>query len=254
MLRSLNEIRGAFLKTKDGFQGRVNDFYFHDWNWMVRYLVADTKTWLPGRLVLISPAAFKPLDDNGPMTNIFPLNLTKRQIEDSPSIDEEGPLSREQETALFDYYRWVPYWLEPAAGTSMVGAALGPEGIVAYQQAKRRPSPPAAKKNEHLRSVKTVMGYRIHANDGDIGHIDDFLVDDDKWIIRYAVVDTRNWLPDKRVVVSTEWIEAIDWALSKAFVPFLTRTQIRNSPPYDPKGNLSQTFAKNFHSDKKDLR
>ena len=83
----------------------------------------------------------------------------------------------------------------------------------------------------HLRSSKDVFGHSIQALDGEIGHIEDFVVDDETWVIRYLVVDTRNWLPGKRVLIATDWIDRISWEESKIFL-HLTRDQIREAPEY----------------------
>ena len=58
----------------------------------------------------------------------------------------------------------------------------------------------------HLRSANKVTGYRIGATDGDIGHVEDFIIDDETWEIRYMVVDTQNWWPGKKVLVAPQWI------------------------------------------------
>jgi len=82
-----------------------------------------------------------------------------------------------------------------------------------------------------LRSADEVEGYHIAASDGEIGHVETFLIDDAAWAIRYMVVDTRNWLPGRKVLVSPAWIQGISWSQNEVTVD-LTREQIKNSPPY----------------------
>ncbi|MEJ2285807.1 MAG: PRC-barrel domain-containing protein [Desulfobacterales bacterium] len=85
----------------------------------------------------------------------------------------------------------------------------------------------------HPRSTREVSGYLIQAADGEIGHVEDFIVDDDTWRLRYIVVDTRNWLPGRKVLISTQWTTAIDWAEEKFWID-LSTDRIKNSPEYDP--------------------
>ena len=63
----------------------------------------------------------------------------------------------------------------------------------------------------HLRSSAAVTGYHIQATDGDIGHVEDFLLDDRSWTIRFMVVDTTNWWAGEKVLIAPAWIERVDW-------------------------------------------
>jgi len=100
MLRSLKKLFGNKILATDGQIGRVHDFYFDDQEWTVRYMVADTGGWLKGRLVLISPAALGEADWGA---ESFPVNLTRQQIGESPGIEEDLPVSRQQEIELQRY-------------------------------------------------------------------------------------------------------------------------------------------------------
>ncbi len=228
MLRSLRELKGYAIQTQDGYKGKVNDFYFDDWVWIIRYLVADTGTWLMGRQVLISPVSFEIPDWK---TRIFPLELTKAQIEGSPSIDFEKPVSRQMETNLHGYYRWEPYWID-------TGLAADLTSVVSVAEEEGDP---------HLQSMKSVLGYRIQAKDGEIGHIADFIVDDEVWAIRYVVLDTKNWLPGKKVLIASEWVKEIKFNDSAATIPFLTRDQIKNSPPFNPAEAVNRQYETQYY-------
>jgi len=103
MLQSVTRLFEARLGASDGEIGRVNDLYFDDQNWAVRYLVADTGSWMPGRLVLISPRAFGNLHQGG---KVLLVNLTRQQIENSPSIESHKPVSRQYEEEYHRYYGW----------------------------------------------------------------------------------------------------------------------------------------------------
>jgi hypothetical protein len=93
--------------------------------------------------------------------------------------------------------------------------------------------------DRHLQSARDVMGYRIAATDGEIGHVDDFIVDDETWALRYMVVDTRNWLPGRKVLVATEWIREVRWTDASAVVD-LTREAVRSSPEFDPAAPINR--------------
>ena len=95
----------------------------------------------------------------------------------------------------------------------------------------RRPHAILRSADTHLRSCRAVIGYHIHAHDGDIGHVADFLVDDQSWMIRYLVVNTSNWWAGHHMLVSPHWIEDVNWADAKVSVD-LTRQAIAEAPPY----------------------
>lgn len=231
MLRVMDELRGYTLGALDGDIGSVSDFFFDDEHWVVRYLVVDTGGWLSGRQVLISPVAFGEPDR---IAGLMPINLTRRQVEDSPDIGSDRPVSRQQEAALHTYYDWAPYWGAPMA------AGMGPYayGVAPYWgHPMRAPSaqPEATLEPEgdpHLRSAKEVIGYYIEARDGEIGHVEDLLAETGSWAIRYIVVDTKNWWPGKKVLVAPEWMKFVDWATQRVGVDVM-RERIKTAPEYE---------------------
>ncbi len=233
MLRSAKEIDGYVLKAQDGEIGRCKDFLFDDEFWTVRYMVADTGKWLPGRIVLISPIS---LDEPDWATKLFPVRLKKNQIEGAPALDEAKPVSRQHEVEYHMYYGWPYYW----GGVGTWGAAAYPRPLYDEKIQEDKPTE-AIPEDKHLRSVDEVTGYHIQATDDEIGHVENFIIDDETWIIRYMVVDTRNWLPGKKVLVSPDWIESIDWAANKVNID-LTRQQVKDSPEYDPTALVNQEY------------
>ena len=110
MLHTAKTLKDYTLDSLDGDIGKVKEFYFDDTYWTIRYLVADTGNWLSGRKVLISPYALRAV--NKEEQNIA-INLTKKQIEDSPSLDSDRPVSRHFEQAYYGYYGWPMYWSGP---------------------------------------------------------------------------------------------------------------------------------------------
>src|SRR6476620_6311713 len=174
MLRSIKQSYGNKLGASDGEIGHVKDFYFDDQNWAVRYLVADTGSWLAGRRVLISPHAFGSLDQAG---NLLRVNLTRKQIEKSPSIELHKPVSRQYEEEYYRYYGWPFYW--------QGGGLWGMSGFPILElPAKPFPSESATARgpqlegpDAHLRSTQAVNGYHLQASDGIMGHVCDFMID-----------------------------------------------------------------------------
>jgi hypothetical protein len=237
MLRSVKELKGYSIQTMDGVKGSVADFFFDDATWTLRYLVADTGHWLPGRKVLISPAAFKTPDWE---QKIFPVDLTKEQIEKSPDVDADKPVSRQEELRILKYFQWIPYW--DATGMPTYGFRGLPHEITATEKEREAGVATLAHKGDpHLRSAREVIGYRIHAQDGDFGRIDDLLVDDLDWVIRYVGVATGSWLKNRRVLVASPWIKEVRWADSTVVMD-LTQEEIRNSPEYDPSVPIDRAY------------
>jgi hypothetical protein len=230
MLRSVNKLFEDKLGASDGEIGHVNDFYFDDQNWAVRYLVADTGSWMPGRLVLISPHAFGNLYQGG---KVLLVNLTRQQIENSPSIESHKPVSRQYEEEYHRYYGWPFYW----QGGQLWGMSAFPVVPPPPRRLPGEQSITAGGKEEsndpHLRSAKAIIGFQIQATDEAIGHVTDFVMDDKDWTIQQVVVDTRHWLSGKRVMISPNQINRISWDESKVYVD-LTKEAILGSPVFDP--------------------
>ena len=238
MLRNASAIKGYPIAASDGRLGTVSDFLFDDASWLVRWLVVDTGKWLSGRKVLLPPSVLGHLDPNG---NEFSVRLTMQQVRDSPDIDTERPVSRQIESDIYDYYGWSPYW---GTGTGYVGFSFGGGhdfggGAMAplpYPRSRRRTEDiVAAQRSDddpHLRSIEAVTGYHIHASDGEIGHVEDFLVEDTDWSIHNLVIDTKNWWPGKKVLISPRSIREIDW-MNMLVKLNVDRERVKDSPAYD---------------------
>jgi hypothetical protein len=100
--------------------------------------------------------------------------------------------------------------------------------------------------DHHLRSTHAVTGYHIQATDGEIGHVEDFIIDDETWTIRYLLVNTLNWWPGKKVLVSPLWIDRVSWGESKVFVN-LSRETIKHSPEYTEEFLLTRDYEDELH-------
>ncbi len=233
MLRSVNEIVNYSLSATDGEIGRCKDFLFDDDFWTIRYMVADTGKWLPGRKVLISPIS---LGEPDWLNRHFRVDLNKEQIESAPALDEHAPVSRQYERRYFSYYYWPYYW----TGAEIWGAAPFPPSVPVTHPETLEMTEEEPEKS-HLRSVKEVKGYHIQATDGEVGHVEDYIVDDETWAIRYLVVDTRNWLPGRKVLVSPQWIQEVEWLENKVHVNLSTQ-EVKESPEYDPSDPVNREY------------
>ena len=237
MIRDLKELNGYRVQAVDGDIGKVNDLYFDDQFWTIRYMVVDTGGWLSERKVLISPTA---MDKPNWEKKTLSVSVTKEQVESSPSIDTDKPISRRHEQALHEHYKWPFYWnMDPYAAQA---GSIAYAHYMARQEEKIKEEAKEQEKDEgdsNLRSTREVIGYRIHAEDGEIGYVDDFIVDDENWIMRYMVVNTRNWLPGKKVLVSPAWTEKISWAEREVYVDLL-REVIKDSPEFDPSAPVNR--------------
>jgi hypothetical protein len=230
-------LRGYTLRATDGEIGKVDDFYFDEVHWTVRYLVADTGGWLTGRKVLISPAALKEPDWR---SKSFPVSLNRKQVENSPDIASDQPVSRRHEAELTRYYGWPMYWGSAYMGDAYPG--LNAAAIAASQHMQRE----SRQEETHLRSMHEIHKYALRSNDEHAGHIDDFIADDNEWIIRYLVVDTRDWLPGKKVLLAPDWVTEIRWEEAAALTG-ISKEDIQNSPPYDPSEPVNRAYEERLY-------
>lgn len=221
MIHNTKELCGHKLSATDGDIGRVKDFYFDDQSWAVRYVVADTGTWLSGREVLLAPRCFGPLN---PTEQQFSVKLTRKQIEDSPAIDTHLPVSRQIELEYYRHYGWNGYWeTEAFRGMANVAPPLPPEA------AESRPHHGHNQREDlHLRSVNALTGYAIEAKDGTLGKVNDFLVDTQSWLVRQIAVETGHWYSGKEILILPSEVTRISFDESKVFVN-LTKADLEHT-------------------------
>ena len=236
MLIKVKTLKGYKLNGLDGEIGKVKEFYFDDQYWAVRYLVADTGNWFMGKQVLISPYALIAVNKEAELIDI---DLTKKQIEDSPSFDSDKPVSRQFEESYYGYYGWPAYW----GGPNMWGSY---PYIVRYRDKWKKSTHGEKTWDPHLRSTDAVSGHNIQAKDGEIGHVEDFIIDDETWAIRYIIIDTSNWWQGKKVLVSPLWIDRVSWNEYKVFVS-LSRESIKQSPEYSEESLLTRDYETRLH-------
>jgi hypothetical protein len=232
MLKRADDLYNHVLEAKDGEIGRCKDFLFDDQFWTVRYMLADTGKWLPGRKVLISPIWLEETDSNSQRIRV---DLTRDQIENSPPLDEHAPVSRQYETLYANYFSTFPYW----DGANVWGNHPIPSELRASRD--KLATEFEGPEESNLRLTREVTGYHIQAVDGEIGHVEDFIVDDETWTIRYMIVDTRNWLPGQKVLVSPTWVNSVDWAEKKAVVE-LSQEAVKDSPEFNPSAPVDRRY------------
>jgi len=194
MLHSLSLMTGASIHASDGVIGSVSNLFFEDLTWTVRYLVVDTGNWLARRKVLIAVSAVELPDWE---KRVFPVNLTREQVRHSPDVDTEKPVSRQQEVAMSKYFGWPTYW-----------SVRFPTGRYTAEMEY----PTGTGDDPHLRSAWDIAGYKVWATDGEVGRLEDYVLDDASWHLGYLIVSTGNWLNSQNLLVSTRWVESISWA------------------------------------------
>jgi hypothetical protein len=226
MLTNTKNLKGLAIHASDGVLGTVDQIWFDDESWGLRYLTADTG-WLGGRTVLISPISIVRVD--WPTRQIH-VALSKKQVANSPDINTHEPVSRQHEAAFYGYYGYPYYW----GGSSLWGPAFFPAGLAIPASCPPDTSAADIAKesvDSHLRIADAVAGYHIQAKDGEIGHVDGFLMDDHTWAIRYIEIATRNWWPGKKVLVSPAWVERVSWSDAAVSIA-LSRETIQSGPEY----------------------
>jgi uncharacterized protein YrrD len=226
----MEPILGYTIQARDGELGKLHDVLFDDASWQVRYFVVDTGGILSGRKVLISPEVVETPDWGNER---LPVALTKKQVEDSPDISDDPPVTLQHLAPLHMYYGWAPWW----------GVDLIPPPVLPGPEAEALD----VKGDRHLRGLREVVDYRIAAKDGELGRVEDMLIDDADWFVRYMVVDTKKWLHGKYVLIAPEWIDEIRWA-ERDVVVKLSKDEITHSPAFEPNTPVSRDYEAQLYS------
>jgi hypothetical protein len=256
MLRSVQDLEGYAIGATDGVIGHVRDVYFDDHNWVVRYLVVETGSWLSSRRVLISPIAIGKPDW---AARVLPVSITQEQVKNSPDIDTDKPVSRQHEIQYLGYYGYPYYWGATALGATAAypGAMLtsvgceesGAEYLVSQTNHDRAEAAEEERRDAsdpYLRSSNALLRYRIEATDGGMGHAKGLLVEEETWAIRYLIVETSDWWAGHQVLIAPQWIEEISWPDATIAVN-LTRQAVKDAPAYDSSLPLNRDHEINLH-------
>jgi sporulation protein YlmC with PRC-barrel domain len=244
MLIAGSALKGYAVETSDGPIGTVKDVLFDDSVWRVRWLAVDAGGWLFGRQVLVHASALGRPDHEA---RSLPVTMTKAQVEASPSVMQDQPVTMQMESRLYDYYGWEPYRSSDFLGMGMVGGAMPPMprfGDPDVLQADRLE--PGSGGDPHLRSLKALHGYRIHASDGFIGHLENLLLDDAGWAVRYLVVDTGSWWFGSHVLISPRAVHDIDWSGRQVRLD-VSQEKVKASPPWDPEKIVERAYERRLN-------
>ncbi len=243
MLRTLDGLHGFHLAATDGEIGKVRDVYFDDQTWTIRYLIVGAGSWLTGRDVLIAPRSLGQIDTEA---KTIAVHLTQEQVRESPPIETAQPISRHYEMQFHQYYGWDPYWMN-AAGVPGIWTPFAPAGIPPLPTADTADkNADGSERDPHLRSVEEVSGYGLHAQDGEIGHVIDFIADDEAWRIRYMAAKTGVLMFGRTVLLSPEWIERISFDRKEVFIS-LPQARIKEAPEYDLSTPITREFEAELH-------
>ena len=228
---------GRTIRAEDGRIGHCRDFLFDETMWTIRYLIADTGGWLPGRKVLLSPIS---IDLPDPVTGDLPVQLSRAQIEKAPELPLEAPVSQQYESRYHTYYGWPFYWRGPYTW-----------GVHSYPRSLRdlpakNGMSDAEGASADLHSVAEVIGYRIHSTDGEFGRVKDFIVEMETWMIRYLIVDTSRWLRCYLVLIAPQWVSEVDW-LSECISLEMEKDRIRHAPAYDAEVRIDRKYEKRLY-------
>jgi uncharacterized protein YrrD len=242
MQHKIKSLIGFTIGATDGEIGEVKEFYFDDDTWTVRYLIVETGNWFNNRKVLIAPEALLKPDWKN---KIFPINLSKEKIKNSPNIDTERPVSRQHEIEMYNYYPWTSYWGGGVWGGGMGVSGMMTEGEEPIEERLRREDSTNTKdavEDTHLRSTLNVTGYAIHAIDGKVGDVEDFIVNDATWKLDFLEVDAGDWFQGKKVLITPKLVKEIKWDSSEIFLN-ISVADVKSSPEYEPSESLSELYA-----------
>ena len=254
MFHKLNDLDGFAVHATDGDIGTVKDFYFDDKQWAIRYFIVETGSWLESRKVLLSPISIKHLDLE---KRVLALSIGMDQVKHSPPVDTQLPVSQQYEIDYLSYYGYPFYW----GNSGLWGAYASPDMIASGSASpllQRNDDPKIVETfaaidsvrrthgDRHLRSYNEIINYHIQALDGEIGHLQGMLIEEDTWAIRYFIVNTSNWWLGHQVLIAPSWITDISWGDSKVSVD-MTQQQIKNAPMYDPDIPFSRQKELSIH-------
>jgi len=240
MLLSIKHLlQYSLLSSDEEDLGQIRDYYFDDYYWIVRYVCVDGREWLPDRKILLSPVVLNRPDRRGKSITAL---VTKKRVEESPSYDADEPISRHMENEIVTYYNWPLYWQGMTA--RVPGIAGMPPGSPERNRAHAKQEKP--KGDPHLRSAKQVIGYKVRAEDGPAGKIDDLIVEYGFWNINYIVITTGAAALKKKVLIPPRWIIRINGAQSEVYVD-LSREAVRGGPEFDPAAPVNREYEERLY-------
>ena len=231
-----NTVLASKVRGNDGNVGSIHDVLFNAVLWNVRYIVVDTRSWLSGTKVLLSPSTVQQADWQ---RGVVDVNLATDQVKKSPGIDADAQISRQMEEKLAQHFQWPVYWGMGIGGTP--NRASEPTGAISVKVEEK-----LIDEDPGLRSVLEVKGYHIEGTDGEIGYVEDFILDDEDWVLRYMIANTASWWPGRSVLVAPQWVESIRWSERKVHVA-LTQANFKEAPAFDPSVRVNRQHEEHLY-------
>lgn len=197
------------INATDGEMGKIKDLYM-DENWNVRYVIVDTRKWLPERKVLLPPSAFSGIHEEDETVDV---EYDKSTVKDSPTVPENTDLTRDKENQLINYFGWYRDDVLISAEQRPLGLFRGQEEAERHRysdELMEEEDRLLEHRDNNLRSHQELIGARVHAKDGKIGKIIDF-IRDDTWNIKYIVLTSTDLQVQDHYRYPVEQITSIDW-------------------------------------------
>ncbi|MBD3403395.1 hypothetical protein GF420_10905 [candidate division GN15 bacterium] len=243
MLHDITTINHLRVEDSEGEAGSVADLLIDDGSWTVRYVVIDIGSWLTGRKILVPPVVVGKPDWS---RSFLPMSVSRERIEQSPEIDLDQPVSRQQEERLHAHFAWQPYWAgEPSRGEFQTEMPLAEDTGDDHQDESVPMGDPAG--DPDLRSYQEMVGYRVQANDGPVGGVSGIIMDDETWTIRYVIVDADEIAPGRKLLLAVDWIDRVSWDQASLYVDMRQET-IKESPAYDPSVPVNEPYEEALHA------
>ncbi len=214
MLASLTELRAYRVRGTDGEIGRFTDVCFPDNEWLVRYVVVAMEDL--GREALLLSTYLGRLNRGA---HILSAETRREQVANTPPFDRAEPITRQEEKKLHDLYGWPIYWWEEEHDIAPIGG-LWDEERTPEQSAESAAGAEAETEIEPegtqlLFAGDLVEVYGIQAEGGEVGTLQDIIVDDETWMIPYLVV---NLAEAQRVLLATDYVDTIDLGTRDVYV------------------------------------
>jgi hypothetical protein len=245
MLIAASAVKGYSVKAQDGALGTIKDLLFDDRTWQIKWLVVQAGSWLVDRKVLLHPSSVEGFDNSSLTLHVL---LTKQQVQDSPLMSTDEPVSRQHETDTLSYYGWDPFWGCDMYGTMLAGGMAGPPRYFGTEERYNDLGLDYARDgaDPHLRSINEVTRYHVQATDGDIGHVANLLIDNVQWGVRYLIVDTSSWWMGKQVLMSPHSIDSIVWSDHTVYLD-VSQAKVKASPEWDPAAIIVENYQHDLH-------
>jgi uncharacterized protein YrrD len=237
---------GYELQAEDGLIGTVTDFLLDDRSWRFRWLVIQTGSWHSERQVLIHPSAIRSADHD---RKTLAVRLSRSQVMESPDVSTDEPVSKQKEVLLYDYYGWDPLWGTGLYDPGMLGNYIGPPRYFGAKDMDRAMdmAERVGGMDPDLRSLTVLKSYYVHATDGMIGHVENLLIDDQSWDVRYLIIDTSNWWMGKHVLISPHAVTDVSWSSHEISLD-VSKEKVRSSPAWDPMKSISEMEERELHT------